>query len=243
MHQLTPDKQRELARTLWEQEMSLPEIATTLRAATADVARMLVPESVVGDPASDNHRDRASHQRRLMAALAVELRDRGPARRRFIERFAERLGVSPATVRDYLWDPDGGKRQASRLEHRQRGTCPTCGDPTWLRSDDTSAYCARHLSDGKPTTMHWPQAVRLLHAFAEAYGRIPTTTDLDPARARRRGPEYEARLAAHPVPTPNQLRRLWRQRQAERNLPATGGARDALAEIFADHPLARERRR
>lgn len=243
MQQLSPEQERELARNLWEQQMSLPEIARRLRLDETAVARLLVPEHVVGDLAGASHRDRASHRRRLMAALAVELRGSNRAPRRAIPAFAKRLGVSPATVRDYLWDPAGTKRHASRREHRQRGACPTCGEPTWLRGDGTSAYCARHLSDGKRTTMHWPEAVRLLREFAEAYGRIPTTTDLDPARARRRGPEYEARLAAHPVPTPNQLRRLWRQRQAERNLPATGGARDALTEIFADHPLARDRRR
>jgi len=245
--QLTDTQQAELARDLWQQgQMSLQEIASRLRVDVLAVARMLVPTTVVGDPAGDTHHQRASHQRRLLAALAVELRgneDRAPYGA--IAEWARRLGVSPRTVRDYLWDPARTKRPPIRRSAGQRGSqCPACGEPTWRRRDGTSAPCSRHRGDRKRTTLEWATAVAQLHAFAEAYGRIPTTTDLDPVRARKRGPEYVARLQAHPVPSPNQLRRLWRRKQEDRNrklkqdLPITGGAREALTEIFASHPLA-----
>jgi len=249
-HKLTDAQQAELARNLWDQgQMSLQEIASRLRVDVAAVARMLVPISVVGDLAGDTHRQRASHQRRLLAALAVELRgsaDRAPYGA--IAEYARRLGVSATTVRDYLWDPALTKRPPIRRRAAQRGSqCPTCGAKTWRRPDGTSAPCSRHRGDAKPTTLTWATAEAQLHGFADAYGHIPTTTDLDPARARKRGPEYVARLQAHPVPSPNQLRRLWRRRQEDRNrelkqdLPITGGAREALAEIFASHPLLARR--
>ena len=58
-----------------------------------------------------------------------------------IAQIAQRLGRSPATIKDYFYEPDGEKARA--VKARYQGLCRGCGAPTQVRNGkgDAYAYC------------------------------------------------------------------------------------------------------
>jgi hypothetical protein len=82
--------------------------------------------------------DRVTERRRA-AQLARHYRDQEGLT---IVEIARRLGRAEATVKAYLYDPMGVKRE---VKARYRGTCRGCGAPTSARNGkgDAYPYCKR----------------------------------------------------------------------------------------------------
>jgi len=120
-------------------------------------------------------------ERRRAAALARHYREREGLS---VAQIAQRLGRAPATVRAYLYDPDGSK--ARRVKEGYRGECSRCGAQTSGcgpgRSRTVCAGC-----NGRLTTKWDGQRIeRALRAWFERYGRQASGADLSLAYARAR---------------------------------------------------------
>ncbi len=103
-----------------------------------------------------------------------------------IAQIAQRLGRSPATIRSYLYDPDGAK--ARRVKESYRGACSRCGAPTSGsgpgRAKRICARCNGHArAQWQPTRI-----AEALRAWFELYGRAASSTDLSRAYARSQVP-------------------------------------------------------
>ena len=79
-------------------------------------------------------------ERRRAAQLARHYRDQEGLS---IAEIARRLGRAQATIKSYLYDPNGDKARA--VKERYRGVCRGCGAPTAPRNGkgDAYAYCKR----------------------------------------------------------------------------------------------------
>ena len=103
-----------------------------------------------------------------------------------IAQIARRLGRSPATVRAYLYDPDGSR--ARSVKESYRGQCSGCGAPTSGSGPGRArTVCAR--CNGR-STAKWqrPRIEEALRAWFELHGREASSTDLSLAYARARAP-------------------------------------------------------
>ncbi len=103
-----------------------------------------------------------------------------------IAQIARRLGRSPATVRAYLYDPDGSK--ARSVKESYRGQCSGCGAPTSGSGPGRArTVCAR--CNGRASAK-WdrPRIEAALRAWYELYGRGASSTDLSLGYARVRAP-------------------------------------------------------
>jgi hypothetical protein len=111
-----------------------------------------------------------------------------------IGEIAVRLGRSPATIREYLYDPRREKARA--LRERYRGLCRDCGAPTSGSGPTRERRrCARcnGAASGKWSPQRIEGALRCWHA---RYGAPATSSDLSLTYARRRGGQRLARLSA-----------------------------------------------
>jgi hypothetical protein len=124
-----------------------------------------------------------SDERRRAVQLARHYREH---ENMAVGQIAQRLGRSAATIRGYLYDPDGAK--ARRIKASYRGTCARCGAAT---SGSGPAHarltCAR--CNGKAGAK-WSRAriEEALRAWFELYGRQATSVDLSRAYAQARAP-------------------------------------------------------
>jgi hypothetical protein len=122
-------------------------------------------------------------ERKRAARLARHYRD---TERLTLAQIARLLGRSRATVREYLYDPDGSK--ARRVKERYRGQCRDCNT---LTSGAGPGYprtrCPRCAAR---TSAKWdkPRIEAALRAWHQRYGRPATTTDLSQTYARNRAP-------------------------------------------------------
>lgn len=122
-------------------------------------------------------------ERKRAAQLARHYRD---TERLSLTQIARLLGRSRATVREYLYDPDGSK--ARRVKERYRGQCRHCNAQT---SGAGPGYprtrCPRCAAR---TSAKWdkPRIQAALRAWHQRHGRPATTTDLSRAYARKRVP-------------------------------------------------------
>jgi hypothetical protein len=126
---------------------------------------------------------RRSEERLRAARLARHYREQ---ERLSIAQIARRLGRSPATVRGYLYDPDGSR--ARSVKERYRGECSRCGAPTSGSGPGRArTVCAR--CNGR-SAAKWPQPriEDALRAWYELYGREASSTDLSLGYARARAP-------------------------------------------------------
>lgn len=97
---------------------------------------------------------------------AQRLRDSGLKRR----EIAERMGVSPRTVSDWLWDPDGSRLRARKDSYR--GTCEECGGPT-------DGGRGRGMAPKVSTACRkWTEAeiIAAMQRWAHEHGGVPPTT-------------------------------------------------------------------
>ena len=101
-------------------------------------------------------------------------------------QIAQRLGRAPATVRAYLYDPDGLK--ARRVKERYRGECSRCGAQTSGSGPARArTVCAR--CNGR-SSAKWdrPRIERALRAWFELHGREASGAELSLSHARARAP-------------------------------------------------------
>src|SRR3954449_6215821 len=134
--------------------------------------------------------DRVAERRRA-AALARHYRD---AEQLPIAEIARRLGRAPATVKVYLYDPTGEKAKA--VKARYRGYCRSCGADTSPRNgkDDAYLYCRRCRPGAAQRTWTRERVREAMRAWAELYGRAPSSYDWSRTHARRRGAQATGRL-------------------------------------------------
>src|SRR4051794_15878973 len=149
--------------------------------------------------------DRVAERR--AAALARHYRD---AEQLPIAEIARRLGRVPATVKAYLYDPTGEKARA--VKARCRGYCRTCGADTSPRNGKGDAYrygrsCRPGAAAPKWTRARVREAMR---AWAELYGRAPSSYDWSRTHARRRGALAMQPLERGDWPSPATVSGLFR---------------------------------
>jgi hypothetical protein len=111
-----------------------------------------------------------------------------------IGEIAVRLERSPATIREYLYDPDRAK--AREVRERYRGVCGSCGAPTSGSGPTRSRpRCAR--CNGAASAKWSPRLIEAaLRAWHARYGAPASNSDLSLTYARRRAGERLARLSA-----------------------------------------------
>lgn len=93
-----------------------------------------------------------------------------------VNEIARRLGRTPATVRAYIYDPDGSK--ARRVKDGYRGVCGSCGAQTTGEGPDRPRpLCAQ--CNGRQTAK-WEKSLieAALRAWAAKHGRPGRSTDL-----------------------------------------------------------------
>jgi len=106
------------------------------------------------------------------------------------------MGVAYGTVRDYFWDPTAAKARARKESYR--GACRRCARRT---SGGDGPQAARALCQRCKGGQHagWTRerVVEVLLAFEACFARRPTSYDLNPTVARRRGGRALARYEAY----------------------------------------------
>jgi hypothetical protein len=119
-------------------------------------------------------------ERRRAVALARHYRDQEHLS---TDEIGERLGRSPATIRAYLYDPDGEK--AKRVKNTYRGVCQKCGAGTGGAGPGQSRrLCA--CCNGRATRTWEPERIEAaLRAWNAMYGKPASSTDLSRTHATR----------------------------------------------------------
>jgi hypothetical protein len=174
--------------------------------------------------------DRVTERRRA-AALARHYRDQEQLP---IAEIARRLGRAPATVKAYLYDPTGEKARA--VKARYRGHCRACGADTSPRNGkgDAYHYCRRcHPGAATPT---WTRARvrKAMRAWAQLYGRPPSSYDWSRTHASRCGAQPQRRLEQGEWPAPPTVSGIYRTWEAP-------GATPSATELSrAQRPMPRD---
>ncbi len=139
-------------------------------------------------------------ERRRAAALARHYRDQEGLP---IAEIAPRLGRAPATVKAYLYDPDGEKARA--VKRRYQGVCRGCGAPTAARAGkgDAYEYCKRCHPGAiaRKRTREWVRDA--MRDWRARYGSPPSSTDWSRTHAHRRGGAALNRLQDQDWPAPS----------------------------------------
>ena len=168
--------------------------------------------------------DRVTERRRV-AQLASHYRDQeGLA----IAQIARRLGRAEATIKAYLYDPNGDK--AREVKARYRGVCRGCGAPTTPRNGkgDAYAYCKRCHPGAIAPEWTRERVREAMRTWRARYGAAPSSYDWSRTHARRRGGEALKRLQAGEWPAPSTVIDLY------------GTWAKALADAFAARTLRRQ---
>lgn len=105
---------------------------------------------------------------------------------------ASRLGRSPATIREYLYDPDRSKARA--LRQRYRGVCRDCGKSTSGAGPTRPRERCTRCNGTASAKWSKPQIEAALRAWQVRYGAPARSSDLSMSYARRRGGHRLARL-------------------------------------------------
>ncbi len=124
-----------------------------------------------------------STERRRAVQLARHYRD---SERLALAEIAVRLGRSRATIREYLYDPDGSK--ARLLKERYSGECSRCGARTsGSGPGDPKTVCGR-CNGAASAKWDRPRIEQALRAWYRRHGKPATSTDLSLSYARARAP-------------------------------------------------------
>ena len=145
-------------------------------------------------------------ERRRAVALAQHYRE---AEGLSIAQIAERLSLSPATIKAYFYDPTGEKARA--VKARYVGVCRGCGAYTQPRNGKGDAYAYRKACHPGAIERRWTRerVVEAMLDWRRRYGRLPTSYDSSRTHARRRGGEAVARLAEGEWPAASVVTRLF----------------------------------
>ena len=163
--------------------------------------------------------DRVGERRRAAQLARYYLDQEGLS----IAEIARRLGRAEATIKAYLYDPNGDKARA--VKARYRGLCRGCGALTAPRNGkgDAYAYCKR-CHPGAIAPKWTRERVReAMLTWRARYGAEPSSYDWSRTHARRRGGEALKRLHAGEWPTPSTVTGLYGAWAAAR-ADAFGGA-------------------
>jgi hypothetical protein len=130
-------------------------------------------------------------ERRRAAQLARHYRDQEGLT---IAAIVRRLGRAKATVKAYLYDPNGDK--AREVKERYRGVCRGCGAPTSARNrkGDACAYCKRCRPGAIERQWTRERSREAMRAWRMRYGAAHSSYDWSRTHARRRGGEALKRL-------------------------------------------------
>ncbi len=99
-----------------------------------------------------------------------------------VSEIATRLGRKPATIRAYLYDPDGSKTK--HVKARYRGVCEGCGASTWGPGPAVAARLCARCNGGATRIWEREQIEAALRAWMTMFGRAARTTDLSITHAR-----------------------------------------------------------
>jgi AraC-like DNA-binding protein len=162
-------------------------------------------------------------ERRRAVALARHYCD---AEGLTIARIAERLGRSPATIKDYFYDPTGEKARA--VKARYQGVCRGCGASTQARNGKGDAYeyckaCHPGATQRRWTRQRVDDAMR---KWRTRYGQLPSSYDWSRAHARRRDRQALERLDEGEWPAASVVAALfgtWSAARAEVERRGEGG--------------------
>ena len=130
-------------------------------------------------------------KRRRAVALAHHYRD---VEDLSIRQIADCLGRSPATVKEYFYDPTGEKARA--VKARYQGVCRGCGAYTQPRNGkgDAFAYCKACHPGAIGRRWTRDRVLDAMRAWGARYGRLRSSYDWARTHARRRGGEALERL-------------------------------------------------
>jgi hypothetical protein len=148
------------------------------------------------DTAGGHQARRERRNRKAGRALVLkhEGEGRGITNREIAQVLSAEFGehVAVGTVRNYLWDRDGGK--ARRIKEGYRGACKECGEPMSGGGGPRGArdYCQRHkhLRPASALRKHTPKSIKAtLRRWYRAHGFWPNSHDLSRHWAKQRGGE------------------------------------------------------
>jgi hypothetical protein len=122
-------------------------------------------------------------ERKRAARLARHYRD---TEHLSLGQIAQRLGRSRATIREYLYDPDGSK--ARKIKERYRGRCRHCNAQTSGAGPGYPQTRCPRCAARAAAKWDRPRIQAALRAWYQRYGRPATSTDLSLAYARKRAP-------------------------------------------------------
>ncbi len=99
-----------------------------------------------------------------------------------VGEIATRLGRKPATIRAYLYDPDGAKTK--RVKRRYRGVCRKCGTSTWGAGPSTAATLCARCNGAATRKWRLDQIEAALRVWHQTFGKHASSTDLSLTHAR-----------------------------------------------------------
>ena len=132
-----------------------------------------------------------SQRRQQHAAEAVAWRQKEPDVP--VARIAEKYGVTPSTVYDWLSDVDATRAAARKQRYRGK-RCASCGAPTSAAADAAQPARCPACSYGQRRRWTRERIIEELRAARDAFGRIPTASDFHRDRVSRRGPQAVERF-------------------------------------------------
>jgi AraC-like DNA-binding protein len=149
--------------------------------------------------------DRVAERRRAVA-LARHFREEAGLS---IVQIAGRLGLSPATIKAYFYDPTGDKARA--VKARYVGLCRGCGANTQPRNGKGDAYAYCKVCHPGAIERRWTRdrVIEAMLDWRSRYGKLPSSYDWSRTHARGRGGEALERLASREWPAASIVSRLF----------------------------------
>jgi AraC-like DNA-binding protein len=169
--------------------------------------------------------DRVSERHRAVA-LARHFRD---AEGLSIAHIADRLDLSPATIKAYFYDPTGEKARA--VKARYQGVCRGCGAYTQPRNGkgDAYRYCKVCHPGAIEPRLTQERALAAMRDWRDRYGRLPSSYDWSRTHARRRGREALERLRSGDWPAASVVTAVWGSWSAARRAIGAASSRAGLS--------------
>lgn len=122
-------------------------------------------------------------ERKQAARLARHYRD---TEHLSLAQIAQLLGRSRATIREYLYDPDGSK--ARQVKERYRGQCRNCNTQTSGAGPGLPKTLCPRCAARAAAKWDKPRIEAAMRAWHARHGHPATTTDLSRTYANKRAP-------------------------------------------------------